>query len=131
MPSPAIPLLAEFKSPTSVQLLPFQDSHKATLAGTNPPKNKNAVLEAPAPDAIFLPVLLFKLEPSVQLEPSHDSEFGVGDPPVYPPTAIAESLAPSPTKAFLAVFKLLTSVHELPSHDSVLPVSAGAAVLPP
>ena len=69
-PAPPLAYLAVFKSDTSVQFVPFQDSVIAT-AGSAP--QSNADVETPDPVSISLPV--FKSLTSVQLLPSHNSVF--------------------------------------------------------
>ena len=82
-PAPAKESLAVFKSPVSVQLLPFHDSLFAIAGG--PPPNAKADVEVPAPAAYLLAV--FKSPTSVQLEPLYNS-FIVTAVDVYPPAAI-------------------------------------------
>ena len=70
LPAPPKPFLAVFKSETSVQLLPFQDSVKFLFPPVgllNPPKTNEAVFEIPADPVRYLalPTLLT----SVQLVP--------------------------------------------------------------
>ena len=66
IPAPANALLALFKSLSSVQLVPFQDSVLAVSGGENPP-NANAAVCVPVPLRPVLPVVI--LFTSVQLVP--------------------------------------------------------------
>ena len=66
VPFPPAYLTAAFKSPTSVQLEPFQLALLAFAGGVPPPKNNPAV-DVPAPPASYLAV--FTLEISVHDEP--------------------------------------------------------------
>ena len=56
VPASPIPYLAVFKSFTSVQLVPFQDSVFPTAVVVNPPKASAAVFVAPHPPTILLAV---------------------------------------------------------------------------
>ena len=79
-PKPAKAYLAVFKSATSDQAEPFQDSVIAVL-GLSPPKAKADVV-VPAPPKAYL--ALFKAAISVQDVPLKDSalaEFAVISPP--------------------------------------------------
>ena len=84
-PVPPPALLAVFKSPTSVQLLPSQVSVSLSCAVPTPPKAKAAVY-VPAPCICLLAV--FKSETSVQLEPLYFSVAAVAGG-VSPPKANA------------------------------------------
>lgn len=90
--------LAVFKSPVSVQLVPFQDSVAPVLGGTFPPKAKADVL-IPSPPKFCLAV--FKSAVSVQLVPFHNSVFPVTGG-MSPPKAKAAVVVPHPSKLFLA-----------------------------
>jgi hypothetical protein len=63
-----------FKSFTSVQLVPFQDSVTAVASGISPPKAKAAVC---VPDPANLLLAVFKSFTSVQLVPFQDSVTAV------------------------------------------------------
>ena len=101
-----------FKSLTSVQLEPFQDS--VCAFGPAPPNAKADVLSTPAPDKLFLAVP--KSLTSVQLVPFQDSVTAVTG---SPPKAKLDVEVPRPPRPFLAVFKSFTSVHDEPLYDSV------------
>ena len=119
VPVPAIPYLAVFRSPTSVQLDPFHNSLTATGAPVKPPKANAFVLLDPAPPPFLLAV--FKSVVSVQLVPFHDSlidELGL------PVIAKAAVLVPVPAIPYLAVFRSPTSVQLDPFHNSLTATGA-------
>ena len=85
---PPILSLPVFKSPTSVQFVPFHDSVFVTplgVPGVSPPNAKADVSIPPDPN---LPRAVFKSLTSVQLVPFHDSV-----------TANSVVVGPSPAKA--------------------------------
>ena len=125
VPAPAKFLIAVFKSPTSVQLLPFQVSLTASLVDVYPPNAKAAVLLAPAPAKESLAV--FKSPVSVQLLPFHDSLFAIAGGP--PPNAKADVEVPAPAANLLAVFKSPTSVQLEPLYNSL--TTSAVVVYPP
>ena len=92
-------------SAISVQDEPSYDSTSAENPGRFPAIAKAAVW-IPAPANAFDPV--FKLSPSVQLEPSYysDSFFDPG----VPPKAKAAVVVPAAAKTFLPVFTSPVSV---------------------
>jgi hypothetical protein len=98
VPAPAKAYLAVFKSFTSVQLVPFQDSVCCISYSRwlkYPPKAKAAVLVPAPPGNSDLAV--FKSLTSVQLVPFQVSVFAAGLG-VYPPKAKAAVFVPAPPK---------------------------------
>ena len=122
-------LLAVFKSPTSVQLVPFQLSFifRTTFDGFSPP-NAKADVDVPEPPTCFLAV--FILLTAVQFVPFQDSVAvvaGVIPPPIAKPAVDS----PAPVKSALAVFKSFTSEKLLPLYNSVNATTAGVGFFPP
>ena len=112
-------LLAVPKSPTSVQLDPFQVSVSFSLFDVlAPPIAKASLLHSPAEPVSVLPK--FKSLTSVQLVPFQVSVTAVlgGDCP--PKTMASELLLPVPPALYLDVFKSPTSVQDEPLQDSVI-----------
>ena len=125
VPAPANPSLPTFKSPVSVQLLPFQVSVNPPVEPLpGPPPNAKAdALLVPAPASFTLPV--FKSFTSVQLVPFQDSVTAVVGG-LSPPNAKADVCVPPPAKKSLAVFKSFTSVQLVPFHNSVFAKTLGS-----
>jgi hypothetical protein len=102
-----------FKSLTSVQLVPFQDSVSPDKAGVSVPAAIAFVLvPKPAPFALAV----FKSATSVQAEPFQFSVYVVCGTPPKANAAVEE--APAPLILSLAVFKSPVSVQELPFQTS-------------
>ena len=103
-----------FKSPTSVQAVPFHNS--ASPSGPAPPKAIPAV-DLPAPDNPLLAV--FKSPTSVQEAPFQDSAIPVLAS-VKPPKSIVAVDVPKLEHIRLAVLTSATSDHELPLYCSTV-----------
>ena len=111
---------AVLRSPTSVQLVPFQDSTIATVGG--PPAPTRAAVGLPIPARTALAV--FKSATSVQallsqISVTPNPEL---DGPVRPPTINAAVWVPPPTGANRVVATFATSVQLEPSYVSALTV---------
>ena len=129
MPPLPPPLLAVFKSLTSVQLVPSQLSVLARLVDTCPP-NAKAEGYTPAPAKPYLAV--FKSFNSVQEDPFQYSFFAValGANPPKDYTAVLVELFVPPA-ILVAVFMSVVSVHAEPFHNSTFVTLAFEVFSPP
>ena len=113
-----------FRSATSVQAVPFQDSLLA-FAGSPPPKAKADVLLDPTPPNSLLAV--FMSATSAHEVPFQDSlVFFVSgvSAGLSPAKAKADVTVPDPAIFLLPLFKSAISAQEVPFHCSTIAVTA-------